>query len=69
MIDHGETGYLAHVGDVDEMARCAIEVLSDESRLRAMGRRAREVAQQRFCSSKIIKEYEDFYRLVLERSS
>jgi len=69
VIDHGETGYLTHVGDVDEMARCAIEVLSDESRLRAMGRRAREVAQQRFCSSKIIKEYEDFYRLVLERSS
>jgi len=68
VIDHGETGYLTHVGDVDEMARCAIEVLSDESRLRAMGRRAREVAQQRFCSSKIIKEYEDFYQLVLERS-
>src|SRR3982751_482056 len=35
VIDDGETGYLAHVGDVGEMARCSIEILSDESRLRA----------------------------------
>src|SRR5437868_3564054 len=69
VIEDGETGYLAHVGDVDEMARCAIEILTDESRLRAMGRRAREAAQQRFCSSKIIKQYEEYYRVVLERSS
>src|SRR5437762_7530703 len=52
VIDDGETGYLAHVGDVDEMARCEIAILSDDSRLRTLGRRAREAAQQRFCSSK-----------------
>src|SRR5947209_8492417 len=54
VVDHGITGYLAHVGDVDEMARCAIEILSDETKLREMGRRGREAAQQRFCASKII---------------
>jgi len=69
VIEHGKSGFLADVGDVDTMARYAIELLSDESRLREMGKACREVAQSRFCSSKIIPEYEDFYRRVLERSS
>ena len=69
VIDHGVTGYMAHVGDVQEMARCAVEILSDDSKLREMGRRAREAAQKSFCASKIIAEYENFYRVVLERSS
>jgi len=69
VIEHGKSGYLADVGDVDTMARYAIELLSDDSRLREMGKACREVAQSRFCSSKIIPQYEEFYRRVLERSS
>jgi len=45
VIEHGTSGYLADVGDVDTMARYAIELLSDESALRAMARRRRAVAQ------------------------
>jgi N-acetyl-alpha-D-glucosaminyl L-malate synthase BshA len=69
VIEHGKSGYLSDVGDVDTMARYAIELLSDESRLREMGKACRGVAKSRFCASKIIPEYEDFYRRVLERSS
>ena len=69
VIEHGSTGYLADVGDVDTMARYAIDLLSDEKALRDMGKRAREAAMERFCSTKIIKQYEDFYRRVLDRSS
>ena len=69
LIEHGQSGYLADVGDVDTMARYSIDLLSDESRLRAMGKACRAVAQSRFCSSKIVPEYENFYRRVLERSS
>ncbi len=68
VVDHGETGFLADVGDVDTMARCAIEILSDEKRLREMGVKARWEAETRFCSSSIIPEYEKFYRDVLERA-
>src|SRR5207302_530172 len=50
VIEHGAHGYLADVGDVDTMARYAIELLNDESRLRAMGKAARAVAKSRFCS-------------------
>jgi len=69
VVEHGVTGYLADVGDVETMSRYAIDLLSDESRLREMGKRAREGARARFCTSKIIPLYEDFYRQVLEKSS
>ncbi len=69
VIEHGVSGCLADVGDVNTMARYVIELLKDEGRLREMSKAARAVAQSRFCSSKIIPQYEDFYRRVLERSS
>jgi N-acetyl-alpha-D-glucosaminyl L-malate synthase BshA len=69
LVEHGKSGYLADVGDVETMARYATELLSHEDRLRAMGKACLEVAQTRFCASKIILQYEDFYRRVLERSS
>jgi len=69
VIDHGNTGYLADVGDVETMSRYAIELLSDETRLRDMGKRARAAAADKFCSTKIVKQYEDFYRRVLDRSA
>jgi L-malate glycosyltransferase len=69
VIDHNVSGYLADVGDVETMSRHAINLLGDQSKLRAMGKQARAVAQSRFCSSKIVPEYEAFYRRVLERSS
>jgi glycosyltransferase involved in cell wall biosynthesis len=69
VIDHGKTGYLADVGDVETMARYAIELLGNEQNLRDMGREARAVAMERFNSTKIVQQYEDFYRRVLERSA
>jgi N-acetyl-alpha-D-glucosaminyl L-malate synthase BshA len=69
VIEHGKTGYLADVGDVETMSRYAFELLGNEEQLRAMGRLARAAAQARFCSTKIVKQYEDFYRRVLERSA
>src|SRR5215467_1208224 len=69
VVEHSVTGFLADVGDVETMARYAIELLGDESALREMGKRARQAAQARFCSSRIIPLYEDFYRRVLERAS
>jgi N-acetyl-alpha-D-glucosaminyl L-malate synthase BshA len=69
VIEHGKSGYLADVGDVETMARYAIELLSNDDLLRTMGKQAREAAKERFCSTKIVKQYEDFYRRVLERSA
>ena len=69
VVDHGRSGYLAPVGDVETMAGYAIDILSDEKKLREMGKVARWEAQSRFCSSRIIPEYEKFYERVLERAA
>ena len=69
VIEHGKSGYLADVGDVETMAHYAIELLSNDDLLREMGKQARAAAKERFCSTKIVKQYEDFYRRVLERSA
>jgi len=69
VIEHGVTGFLADVGDVETMARYAIDILSDETKLREMGKAARRAAQSRFCASRIVPQYEEFYRTVLERAS
>ncbi|HLV86706.1 MAG TPA: N-acetyl-alpha-D-glucosaminyl L-malate synthase BshA [Candidatus Sulfotelmatobacter sp.] len=69
VIEHGKTGFLADVGDVETMARYAIELLRNDQQLREMGLQARAVAKAKFDSSKIVSEYEEFYRRVLERSA
>lgn len=69
VIEHERTGFLARVGDVETMAKYAIELLSDEQKLKDMKYRARVSAQSRYCTTKIIPQYEDFYRKVLERAS
>ncbi len=69
VIEHGKNGFLAQVGDVETMARYALDILSDEKRLREMGKMARWEAQSRFCTSRIIPEYEKFYDRVLERAA
>ena len=69
VIEHGVSGYLAEVGDVDTMASYAIELLNDDSRLQTWPKPAAAMAQSRFCASKIVPQYEEFYRRTLERSS
>ena len=70
VIDHGKSGFLADVGDVDTMARYAIDLLTTNDHLQERwAKPAAKSAHDRFCSSKIIPQYEDFYRRVLERSS
>lgn len=69
VVEHGKTGFLAEVGDVDAMAKDAIAILNDEPRLRAMGKECRKTASGRFSAKKIIPQYEDFYRQVMARSS
>jgi len=69
VVDHGKNGFLAPVGDVEAMAGYAIDLFRNPEKLKEISKAARKSAQARFCSSKIIPQYEEFYRRVLERSS
>jgi len=69
LIEHGKSGYLADVGDVESMALYAIDLLGDDAALQTMAKASRAVAQSRFCASRTIPQYEENYRRVLERAS
>jgi len=62
----GVEGYLVEARDVKTMAERALEILSSPERHLEMSRAARQRAQENFCSSIIIPQYEDLYRRVLE---
>jgi N-acetyl-alpha-D-glucosaminyl L-malate synthase BshA len=62
VVTDGVDGFLVEPRNVDEMARRAVEILSDEDRRRQMGARARETARTRFSAARIIPQYEDLYR-------
>ncbi len=63
---HGSTGYISEIGDIDRMARYAIDLLSQEKRYKQFSRAARERAEKHFAASDIVSMYEDYYRRVVE---
>ena len=68
LIEDGVDGLLFAVGDTDAMAAAAIALLNDAARLEAMAVAARKTARERFCSSRIIPQYEAYYERVILRA-
>lgn len=66
VVEHGVTGYLAEVGNIDDMARFAIEILTDKERAAEMGRKGRERALRLFAKDKIVGQYEALYQELLK---
>jgi N-acetyl-alpha-D-glucosaminyl L-malate synthase BshA len=62
---HGVSGYLSNVGDVDDMAKNAIEILKDESTLQKFKANAFKQAQN-FDIHAILPQYEALYERVLK---
>jgi N-acetyl-alpha-D-glucosaminyl L-malate synthase BshA len=65
LIEHGVTGLLFKVGDVDSMAKGALELLNEPEQLNAMREAGRKAAQKRFCASLVVPQYVRFYEEVL----
>lgn len=65
VVDHGETGMLFEVGDVESMAAAAIELLKDDTRRRQMGLLGRERAIERFSEDRVVELYREVYNRVL----
>ncbi len=64
---HGETGYIAEIGDVSRMARYAVDLLTNESRHAMFRAACRARAVNNFDVRKIVDKYEEYYRLCLEK--
>jgi len=65
VVDHGKTGFLFPVGDVDLMAEAAIDLLTDEEKRAQFGREARRQAVDRFSEEAVVERYRDVYRRAL----
>ena len=63
----GVDGYLEEVGDVEAMAARTVGLLADPDRRAAFGQAGRENAVASFSRSKIVDEYEDYYRQILAK--
>lgn len=64
-ITHGEDGFLCELGDVEQMAAHAIDILSDESFRREIGQNARKTVEKRFTNRIVVPQYEQYYEEVL----
>ncbi|GGE56446.1 N-acetyl-alpha-D-glucosaminyl L-malate synthase BshA [Priestia taiwanensis] len=65
VIIHGETGYICELGDVEDVAAKAIEILTDEVLRMRMSEFSIQAVEERFRSGKIVDEYEQIYKEVL----
>jgi glycosyltransferase involved in cell wall biosynthesis len=63
--EHGVTGFLSNVGDVEDMAANALKILSDDKVLSEFRLRAYEKAKQ-FDLHKILPLYEALYSRLLK---
>ena len=61
---HNETGYIAEIGDVDRMAKYAVDLLSDKKKYELFSKNARKRAED-FSEDKIVPKYEKFYEQIV----
>ncbi len=61
VVEHGVTGYLAPVGDVEAMAEFSLRILSDCEVRKRFGEAARERAVRLFDWHAVVPRYEQIY--------
>jgi N-acetyl-alpha-D-glucosaminyl L-malate synthase BshA len=65
LVAHNECGFIAEIGDIDRMAKYAIDLLSNEKKYNIFSKNARERAVNKFDLSKVVPLYEENYNKVL----
>jgi N-acetyl-alpha-D-glucosaminyl L-malate synthase BshA len=65
LITHGEDGFLEAVGDIDAQAARVAELLTNDELHYRMSKAGRWNASERFCTDRIIPQYERYYEDVV----
>ncbi|MFI5252561.1 MAG: N-acetyl-alpha-D-glucosaminyl L-malate synthase BshA [Bacteroidota bacterium] len=65
LIVHGETGYIAEIGDIERMAKYAIELLLNAQKYQRFSEASKKRATETFNIDKIVDQYEAYYEKVL----
>lgn len=68
VVNEGESGFLSDVGDVEKMGGDTLRLLRDEELRRSFGEKGRELAVQRYSTSKIIPQYIAFYEKIVKKA-
>ncbi len=63
---HGETGFIAEIGDIDRMARYTVDLLRDDNKYRIFSEAARRRAVENFEMDTIVPLYEKHYEQIME---
>ncbi|MCO1601261.1 N-acetyl-alpha-D-glucosaminyl L-malate synthase BshA [Desulfosporosinus nitroreducens] len=68
VVRHGETGYLADVGDIHGMSEAVLKLLTDQLRYKAFSEQATTWARESFPIERAVKSYESVYESVIRGS-
>ena len=66
VIEHGRTGFLHAVDDIDGMAQSGVRLLTDGDLHARMANDGRQSAGYRFCADLVVPQYEAFYQSLLD---
>jgi N-acetyl-alpha-D-glucosaminyl L-malate synthase BshA len=69
LVTHGVDGFLEPVGDITAQAARVIDLIANDGLYQKMAAAARRTAVERFATSLIIPQYEEYYRQVLAAGS
>lgn len=67
LVRHNETGFIAEIGDIDRMAKYTLDLLTNERKHKLFSANARDRAVNLFDKSKVIPQYEDYYKRFLSK--
>ncbi len=65
VVTHGETGFLAPVGDIEAMAKNALTLLSNNALQKKFGTAARKRVLENYALEPVVSQYEDYYMRIL----
>lgn len=65
VIEHGTSGYMFDVGDIDAMAEAGLRIMGDDEHWRSLSEAGRAIAEERFSSDRVVPQYERYYEQVL----
>lgn len=61
VVIHGETGYVAELGDISRMAKYVVELIENPKKWNVFSKNARKLAEEKFNIKKIVDEYVSLY--------
>ncbi|MBI2793542.1 MAG: N-acetyl-alpha-D-glucosaminyl L-malate synthase BshA [Ignavibacteria bacterium] len=66
VVEHGASGFLAELGDINRMARYCVDLLSSPKKMASFQAAARKRAVEKFDISLIVPMYEELYKRIVE---